>query len=143
MGGFCVSSPVVWCVLRYGSRPVMCTASTRPAGMATTREALKQLRSRPELKEALWSNARQLYNGLKDLGFELGPEISPVVAVRCKDRESAIAQWNQLLEAGIYVNMMLPPATPAGASFLRCSISAAHTPEQISSIINEFAKLKS
>ena len=143
MGGFCVSRHDVLGLFRYVSRPFMFTASPSPAVMATTREALKQLRSRPELKEALWSNARQLYNGLKDLGFELGPEISPVVAVRCKDRESALAQWNQLLEAGVYVNMMLPPATPAGASFLLCSISAAHTPEQISAIINEFAKLKS
>jgi 8-amino-7-oxononanoate synthase len=143
MGGFCVSRHDVLGLFRYVSRPFMFTASPSPAVMATTREALKQLRSRPELKEALWSNARQLYNGLKDLGFELGPEISPVVAVRCKDRESALAHWNQLLEAGVYVNMMLPPATPAGASFLRCSISAAHTPEQIGAIINEFAKLKS
>ena len=142
MGGFCVSRHDVLGLFRYVSRPFMFTASPSPAVMATTREALKQLRSRPELKESLWSNARQLYNGLKDLGFELGPEISPVVAVRCKDRESALAQWNQLLEAGVYVNMMLPPATPAGASFLRCSISAAHSPEQISAIINEFAKLK-
>ena len=143
MGGFCVSRHDVLGLFRYVSRPFMFTASPSPAVMATTREALKQLRSRPELKETLWSNARQLYNGLKDLGFELGPEISPVVAVRCKDRESALAQWNQLLEAGVYVNMMLPPATPGGASFLRCSISAAHTPEQISTIINEFAELKS
>ena len=143
MGGFCVSRHDVLGLFRYVSRPFMFTASPSPAVMATTREALKQLRSRPELKETLWSNARQLYSGLKDLGFELGPEISPVVAVRCKDRESALAQWNQLLEAGIYVNMMLPPATPRGASFLRCSISAAHTPEQISAIINEFAELKS
>jgi 8-amino-7-oxononanoate synthase len=37
--------------------------------------------------------------------------------------------------------MMLPPATPGGISFLRCSISAAHTPEQISTIIKKFAEL--
>ena len=141
MGGFCVSRHDVLGLFRYVSRPFMFTASPSPAVMATTREALKQLRSRPELKESLWSNARQLYKGLKDLGFELGPEISPVVAVRCKDRVTALAQWNQLLEAGVYVNMMLPPATPAGASFLRCSISAAHTPEQISTIIEKFAEL--
>jgi len=90
----------------------------------------------------LWSNARWLYSALQDLGFELGPEVSPVIAVRCQDRQSALAQWNQLLEAGVYVNMMLPPATPNGASFLRCSISAAHTPEQISTIIEKFAELK-
>lgn len=141
MGGFCASNHKVLSLFRYVSRPFMFTASPSPAVMATTREALQQLRTRPELREKLWSNARTLYAGLEDLGFELGPEVSPVVAVRCKDRESALAQWNQLLEAGVYVNMMLPPATPGGASFLRCSISAAHTPEQISTVIEKFAEL--
>ncbi len=142
MGGFCVSENDVLGLFRYVSRPFMFTASPSPAVMATTREALKQLRTRPELKETLWLNARKLYSGLQDLGFELGPEVSPVIAVRCKDRQSALAQWNQLLEAGVYVNMMLPPATPGGASFLRCSISAAHTAEQINTIIERFAELK-
>ena len=109
--------------------------------MATTREALNQLRKRPELREALWSNANRLYSGLQKLGFELGPEISPVVAVRCKDRKSALTNWNSLLEAGVYVNMMLPPATPGGACFLRCSISAAHTQAQIDTIITKFSTL--
>jgi len=142
MGGFCVSRHVVLNLFRYVSRPFMFTASPSPAVMATTREALRQLRTNPRLKATLWSNARRLYAGLQDLGFELGPEVSPVIAVRCQDRVSALAQWNQLLQAGIYVNMMLPPATPGGGSFLRCSVSAAHTPEQITTIIEKFAELK-
>ena len=141
MGGFCASRHDVLGLFRYVSRPFMFTASPSPAVMATTREALHQLRTRPELKETLWSNARALYSGLQKLGFELGPEISPVIAVRCQDRESALNNWNRLLEDGVYVNMMLPPATPGGASFLRCSISAAHSPEQISTIIEKFADL--
>lgn len=141
MGGFCVSPHAELALFRYVSRPFMFTASPSPAVVATTREALRQLRSQPALKESLWSNARQLYSGLQELGFELGPEVSPVVAVRCKDRESALSDWNRLLEAGVYVNMMLPPATPGGASFLRCSVSAAHSPGQISTIISTFAEL--
>jgi len=141
MGGFCVSQHDMLGLVRYVSRPFMFTASPSPAVMATTREALRQLRTRPELKTKLWSNAKRLYTGLQALGLELGPEISPVIAVRCQDRETALANWNRLLEVGVYVNMMLPPATPGGASFLRCSISAAHKPEQIDTIIDRFADL--
>ncbi len=141
MGGFCASKHDVLGLFRYVSRPFMFTASPSPSVMATTREALHQLRARTELKETLWSNAKRLYTGLQDLGLELGPEISPVIAVLCEDRESALSNWNKLLEAGVYVNMMLPPATPGGACFLRCSISAAHTPDQISTIIEKFADL--
>jgi len=142
MGGFCVSRHDVLGLFRYVSRPFMFTASPSPAVMATTREALKQLRTNKRLKERLWSNAKRLYAGLQELGFELGPEVSPVIAVKCQDRASALAQWNQLLKSGVYVNMMLPPATPGGASFLRCSVSAAHTPEQIGTIIEKFAEIR-
>lgn len=142
MGGFCVSRHDVLNLFRYVSRPFMFTASPSPAVMATTREALRQLRTNRQLKETLWANARRLYAGLQDLGFELGPEVSPVIAVKCQDRATALAQWNKLLRSGVYVNMMLPPATPGGASFLRCSVSAAHTPEQIGTIIEKFAELK-
>ena len=141
MGGFCASQHDVLGLFRYVSRPFMFTASPSPAVVATTREALHQLRTRPGLKESLWANARQLYGSLQALGFELGPQVSPVIAVRCRDRESALSDWNKLLEAGVYVNMMLPPATPGGASFLRCSVSAAHTPQQISFILAKFADL--
>lgn len=141
MGGFCVSRHQVLDLFRYVSRPFMFTASPSPVVMATTHEALRQLRARPGLKEALWANAKHLYAGLHELGFELGPQVSPVVAVRCQSKEDALARWNQLLQAGIYVNMMLPPATPGGGSYLRCSISAAHTPEQIKEIIKNFKAL--
>lgn len=141
MGGFCASRHDVLDLFRYVSRPFMFTASPSPAVMATTREALHQLRSHPELKAQLWENAHQLYDGLQALGLALGPEISPVVAVRCRDRESALSNWNKLLSNGVYVNMMIPPATPGGGSFLRCSISAAHTSGQIETIIEQFKLL--
>jgi 8-amino-7-oxononanoate synthase len=142
MGGFCASKHDALKLFRYISRPFMFTASPSPAVVATTRQALQRLRTKPELKETLWANAKRLYKGLEELGFELGPEVGPVVAVRCRDRESALSDWNTLLTAGVYVNMMLPPATPSGASFLRCSVSAAHSTDQIDTIIKEFAKLR-
>ncbi|HDJ28286.1 MAG TPA: 8-amino-7-oxononanoate synthase, partial [Proteobacteria bacterium] len=41
----------------------------------------------------------------------------------------------------VYTNLVLPPATPDGGSLLRCSVSAAHTSEQISRIIAAFATI--
>jgi 8-amino-7-oxononanoate synthase len=37
---------------------------------------------------------------------------------------------------------MLPPATPDGVSLIRCSVSAAHTPEQIDAVGAAFADLR-
>jgi len=65
-----------------------------------------------------------------------------VVAVTIEDRDQAIAWWHQLLEHGAYVNLVMPPASPGDHSLLRCSVSAAHTLEQIDRILDAFATLK-
>jgi 8-amino-7-oxononanoate synthase len=64
-----------------------------------------------------------------------------VIAVVLRDRVEALKFWDLLLQHGIYVNLMLPPATPDGVSLIRCSVSAAHTPEQIDTICAAFADL--
>ncbi len=137
-GGFCVSPHKALTLFRYASRPYMFTASPCPSVIATTRAALAQLRARPELRERLWRNANKLYDGLSQLGFQLGPEPSPVVAVRMDSRERALTMWQLLLDDGIYINLILPPAAPDGSSLLRCSVSAAHTDAQIDQIIEAF-----
>ncbi len=142
MGGFCVSPHPELALLRYVSRPFIFTASSSPSIIATTREALRQLRSRPELRQRLWQNARRLYQGLQSSGYHTGPEVSPVVAVLIGEKQQALDCWNRLLAAGIYVNLMVPPASPDSSSYLRCSVSAAHTPEQIETIIEAFRQLK-
>ncbi|MCS4503131.1 8-amino-7-oxononanoate synthase [wastewater metagenome] len=141
IGGFCVSDHEALEQVRYASRPYIFTASPSPSVIASTRAALRQLRDRPELRERLWDNADALYRSLTDTGYRVGPELSPVVAVLLDTREEALALWHGLLENGVYVNLVFPPATPDGKSLVRCSVSAAHTPEQIEWIGEAFASL--
>ncbi len=141
IGGYCTSDHEGLELLRYASRPYVFTASLSPANLAAARTALKILQQRPELKERLWENALRLYENLKTLGFELGPEPSPIVAVRFREPEKALSFWQGLLKRGVYVNMVLPPATPDGSALLRASVSAAHTPEDIDQIIKAFSSL--
>jgi 7-keto-8-aminopelargonate synthetase-like enzyme len=49
--------------------------------------------------------------------------------------------WNALLEAGVYVNIALPPGTPNRLCLLRCSVSAAHSIDDIDRIIGLFEKV--
>jgi 8-amino-7-oxononanoate synthase len=142
MGGFCVSQHPELDLIRYVSRPFIFTASSSPSIIASTHEALKQLKSRPKLRESLWRNATRLYQGFNDLGFETGPEISPVVAIKLGAKEVALPFWNQLLEKGVYTNLMVPPASPDQHSYIRCSVSAAHSEEQVERIIEIFGSLR-
>ncbi len=141
VGGFCVTDMEGAEVLRVVSRPYMFTASLPPGVIAATEAALHQLQSRPELRWRLGENARQLFRGLQGLGFQLGPEPSPVVSAVMPSPEAAFGLWAALLEAGLYTNVSLPPATPKGLALLRSSVSAAHTRGQIERAVTLFGKL--
>jgi 8-amino-7-oxononanoate synthase len=131
IGGFLVSNVPGLDIVRLASRPYMFTASLPPSVVATARQALARVPEATMLRAKLWDNATQLYAGLKNAGFDLGPQVSPIVAIRMQDAEKAVMLWNGLLEAGVYTNLALPPATPSGWFLLRSSISAAHTSQQI------------
>jgi 8-amino-7-oxononanoate synthase len=66
-----------------------------------------------------------------------------VVAVEMADRSLTIDCWKALMEAGVYVNLVVPPASPSTNFLLRNSVSAAHTSAQIDTIIAAYAGLVS
>lgn len=139
VGGFGASDHPAFDLLRYCSRPYMFTASPSPATMASTRAALARIAQDPGLMRRLRANAERLHAGLSDLGLELCAPPSPVVAVRLPDERSAVTAWNALLRGGVYVNLALPPGTPRGLCLLRCSVSAAHSEEEIDTAVERFA----
>ncbi len=141
-GGFCASRRTELDLIRYTSRPYIFSASLCPSVVASTRCALKILQENQLLRDRLWENSHGLYSGLQKIGFTLGPEISPVIAATVPTKEYAISFWNGLIEQGVYVNLMLPPATPNGVSLLRCSVSASHTKEQLTYICEVFDGLQ-
>jgi len=141
VGGFAVSDLEDFDLLRVTSRPYMFTASLPPSVIATANAALTRIMQQPSRGATVWANGLRLYSGLKRLGFKLGPEPNPIVAVQMPDPETAVEFWNRLLDRGIYLNLALPPATPSGASLLRASVTAAHTDVLINQAIASFAEV--
>ncbi|MGI9482911.1 MAG: serine palmitoyltransferase [Hyphomicrobiales bacterium] len=142
IGGFGAGNQDLFDMIRLASRPYMFTASPSPASVATSIAAVKKLRAEPERRERLAKNSKRLFDGFHDLGLETGCDVvSPVIAVRCPDEPSTVAMWNMLLDAGVYVNIAVPPGTPANQCLLRCSVSAAHTDEDIDRIIELFGEV--
>lgn len=142
IGGYCVSNHLQLDQLRYVSKPYIFTASPSPATIASTRAALKLLKDGTELRNKLWKNAQKLYSCLIRQGYQLGPDPSPIIATILDNPKQAMVLWKALFDNGIYVNLILPPAAPEGKSLVRCSVSAAHTEEQVDYVVNIFAKLR-
>ena len=99
------------------------------------------IRAHPELKDRLMDNARRVYAALDQQGYKVGPEISPVVGVIVQDTEATLNAWRFLLDHGVYVNLVAPPASPGNYCLLRCSLSAGHTDEHIETIVEAFQQL--
>lgn len=141
VGGYCVTDHDEIDLMRLCSRPYMFTASLPPEIIAATLATLEEIQKRPELRERLHENATRLHAGFKAAGLQTGDFISPVIAVTLETVPQALAFWNALLEAGVYVNLSLPPATPDNRPLLRCSVMAAHTPEQIDKAVEAFGRI--
>jgi 7-keto-8-aminopelargonate synthetase-like enzyme len=140
IGGFGAGNHPDFDILRYAMRPYMFTASSSPASIATSLAAIEKLAAEPQRRDRLRKNSARLFDGFKSLGLELGcDEVSPVIAVKCPDEPTTIGMWNALLKAGVYVNIAVPPGTPNKLCLLRCSVSAAHTEQEIDKIIHLFS----
>ena len=61
---------------------------------------------------------------------------SPIVPVLCGDDQRALDAAAALLERGLLVPAIRPPTVPAGTARLRIALSAAHTVEQVDSLVN-------
>ncbi|MBP6442010.1 MAG: aminotransferase class I/II-fold pyridoxal phosphate-dependent enzyme, partial [Sphingorhabdus sp.] len=142
VGGFCVSNHPKFEIMRLVCRPYVFTASLPPSVVACSAASIRKLMHNKDKRAHLWENSKNLHQGLRDLGFQLGtPNAqSAIIAVVMPDLEKGAAMWAALLENGLYVNLARPPATPAGMTLLRCSLCAEHSSNQVADILDRFER---
>lgn len=138
VGGYCVSNHPKFEVLRLVCRPYVFTASLPPSVVASANKALELIKD-SNLRVKLLENSRRLNKGLSEAGFNVGTTgESPIAAIIIDKQDDAIAYWQLMMQEGVYVNLAVPPATPNGLCLMRCSLSAAHTFEQIDYMLEKF-----
>ena len=142
IGGFCASKHPEFEITRKVMRPYMFTASPTPSNVSAARAAVEKIKTGGALRDNLMARAKQLHKGLAEMQYDLCADASPVIAVRRPNEAVAAMEWNWLIENGVYVNLAVPPGTPQSSSLLRISLSAAHTEEDINTILKAFADLK-
>jgi len=141
IGGFVAGSETVIHFLRHHARPLIFTAALPPSNTAGVLEALHIMQREPERREQLWANARMLQDGLRSLGFDIGPTETPIVPVLIGPLESTFLFWRKLFDAGVFTNPVVPPAVPPSQCRLRTSLMATHTRDQIEQALDTFARL--
>ncbi len=127
IGGFMAASERIVDYVRHVSRPYIFCASIPPASAATAREALRILREQPELPARLHALSMYMRSGLKSRGIAIRDSETPIIPIYTYDVFTTLETAKALYDEGVYVNPVLPPATPATECLLRTSYMATHT----------------
>ena len=140
VGGFCIGRHVDTDLLRMVSRPYIFTASPAPSVIAATHQALRRVLQGEDLRSQLWRHSERLYAEVASLGYRLGTSTpAPVMALVFESVADAQSLWQDLFDAGVYTNLMIPPATPSGLSLVRISLSAAHSEDDMNHVVAALA----
>ncbi len=138
IGGFAVGDRDVIEYIRHESSPHMFSASMPPANVATVLKCLEILQNEPERLERLWEISDYMREGFRDLGFNVWESETPIIPVVVGDMETCFTFWRDLLEQGVFVNAVVPPAVPRGQALMRTSYMATHSDDELDRILDAF-----
>jgi len=143
-GGFVAGPSLVLDYLRRTCRPFQFTASGVPAALGAALCAVRLAREEEWRRELVRRRAAQLREGLRSLGYALGPESDgAIVPIHVGSDWDAGRLWRALLDRGVYVNCAIPPAVQSGRALLRASVMATHSDADIEAALDAFEDVRS
>lgn len=141
IGGYVVASRKVVDYIRHNSRPYIFSAAIPPANTASANAALDILKENPERVKKLADNANYMRKRLKELGVPIIESETPIIPIYTYKMIRTFKICLELFEHGVYVNPVIPPATPKGECLIRVSLMATHTHEIIDKAVEIIANI--
>ncbi|HNP17080.1 MAG TPA: pyridoxal phosphate-dependent aminotransferase family protein [Fulvivirga sp.] len=144
IGAFVGGNEKIITYLRYNLRSQI-YAKTLPMPLVIgALKRLELLKTKPELKENLWTVVRALQSGLKKHGFDIGTTKSCVTPVLF---HGGIGEGGNMTvdlreNYGIFCSMVVYPVVPKDVIMLRLIPTAAHTLDDVKETIDAFASVK-
>jgi len=131
LGGFIAGDDEVVHYIQHHARSLIFSASMPASNVAAVLAAVEIMENEPERVDRLWAVTERMRTGLKAMGFDMGPSVTPIIPIRTGDQATTILAWKKCFDAGLYTNAVLAPAVPPDECLLRTSYMATHTDEQI------------
>jgi glycine C-acetyltransferase len=144
IGAFLAGDKTIIDFIRYNIRSQIFAKSLPMPLVIGNLKRLEMLRTMPELKEKLWSNALKLQAGLKERGFDIGKTDTPVTPVyMIGGVEEATAMVMDLRENyKIFCSIVIYPVIPKGHIIYRLIPTASHTDADIQETLVAFTETK-
>jgi glycine C-acetyltransferase len=140
MGGFTCARKEVIDTLRQKSRPYLFSNTLAPSIAGASLSVLKRLSASTELRDRLHENTQFFRKEIEALGFTIKPGTHPVVPVMLFDAPVAGQFAARMYELGVLVTGFFYPVVPMGQARVRVQLSAAHTKEQLQTVLTAFAQ---
>ncbi len=145
IGGFIAGPEEIINFLQYNMRSQIFAKSLPMPMVMGALKRLDLLRTKPELRESLWTVVKALQQGLKENGFDIGKTQSPVTPVYLKGGLNEAT--NLILDLrenyNIFCSMVIYPVVPKDVIMLRLIPTAVHTVADVDETISAFKAVKS
>ena len=147
LGGCVVGDESVIHYIRHNARPFIFSASIPPAQVAAAHEALRILEAEPQRVRRLNKIAAYMKKGLQQIEAvkvrESGNDLVPIIPILTGSAGRTMYTAKVLLDHGVYVNPVFPPAVPSDSCLLRTSYTATHTNAQLDEALSIIEKVYS
>jgi glycine C-acetyltransferase len=140
MGGFTAARKEVIDTLRQKSRPYLFSNTLAPMIAGASLSVLERLSRSTELRDRLHANTAYFREHIEALGFTVKPGAHPVVPVMLFEAPLAQRFAARMYELGVLLSGFFYPVVPMGQARVRVQISAAHSRQQLDTVLAAFAQ---
>ncbi len=137
-GGYIAGSRKLIDYLRNKARSFIFSTALPPAVIAAATTAFRVIEENPQIRENLWANARYLRSGLKQMGYSILAEESPIIPIFIGDAGKTMKMAEKLFTLGVFAPGIRPPTVPPGTSRIRVTVMATHTREDLDRALSAF-----
>lgn len=141
LGGYVAGDHRVVDFIRHTSRPYIFSAAVPAGNVASALAALRILKKETHRVSDLNDIADYMREALVKRGLEIKSSKTPIIPIYTYMPAKTMLACNMLFERGVYVNPVLPPATPIGECLIRTSYTSTHTKEQMDEAADKIAEV--
>ena len=147
IGGFSASRKEVIEWITYNARSQVFAKSLPMVYVQSLRKALELVIKADDRRERMWRNSNALKDGLRSLGYHLGPGASPICSVFIPLGEETVEVVGArtvsfLRDRGVFVTAITYPVIPLGLCMYRMIPTATHTLEDVEHTVAVFRQMR-
>lgn len=140
-GAFVAGAADVIELLLQRARPYAYTTALPQAVAAATRAALRIAARESWRRERVLMLARRFAQAAAELDVPLMASATAIQPVLLGSAARALRAQEALLQAGFWVTAIRPPTVAAGSARLRVTLCAAHTENQVDTLVEALARI--